>query len=117
MRISAQHAFSIAYFVAGITLIVTSAQLEKVPVHAILLGVLNIIASCGVYSGRRWALYALAFISLINLTFGSILLAALTLFFSYSIIDILAFIGITLYVILSLTSLIYIVARANKFME
>ncbi|MEM2320438.1 MAG: hypothetical protein QXS79_00915 [Candidatus Bathyarchaeia archaeon] len=109
------HIISVAYFIAGIALIIVATQSKYVPVHICLVGVLNIIASCGVYGKRRGTLYTLALISLISLTFGFVTLAAMTFSFSQDILSILALTGTIFYVVLSIASLAYAITQINKF--
>lgn len=113
-RVSMLHIISAAYFTAGIALIIVAVQSEYVPVHVCLVGVLNIIASCGAY-GKRGTLYMLILISLISLTFGFVTLAAMTFTFSQDILSILALTGTIFYVVLSITSLAYAMTQINKF--
>ncbi|MEM1585949.1 MAG: hypothetical protein QXX99_00825 [Candidatus Bathyarchaeia archaeon] len=114
-KITIPHLLSIAYFIAGVALIVAAAQSRYIPIHVGIIGVLNIIASCGIYLKRKWTFYTLIFISLISLAFGSITLTTMIYIFSYDPISILMFIGMTFYIALSITLLVYTITQKNKF--
>lgn len=109
-----QPLLSIAYFIAGIVLIIASTQSKYIPIHACLVGVLNIIASCGVYWRRKWTYHILVFISLISIVFGFSTLAAVINTFSQNPISILTFMGIVFYAILSTMMLAYAITQKSK---
>lgn len=113
--ITIPHMLSIAYFIAGVALIVATSQSRYMPIHVGLVGVLNIIASCGIYGKRRRAFYMLIFISLISLAFGSITLAAMIHILNYDPLSILMLTGMIFYVILSIMLLVYTIAQRSKF--
>jgi len=114
-KITILHLLSIIYFIVGVVLIVTASQSRYIPVHVCLVGVLNIIASCGVYWRRKWIFYMLIFISLINIVFGSGTLIAMINIFNQDPISILMFVGMMLYIVLFIILLVYTITKKNTF--
>lgn len=114
-RITVPHILSVAYFIAGITLLIVAAQSRYIPIHASFVGLLNMISSCGVHIKKKWMLYMLIFVSLISFVFGSATLAATILTFNHDLISVLVFIGIIAYILLSITLLAYAMIERNKF--
>lgn len=110
-RISMPYVISAAYFIAGIALIIVAAQSKYIPLHACLVGVLNIIASCGVHVKDKWAFPALISISLISLVFGLTMLVTIVLAPGHNALSALALLGTIFYIILSIMSLVYATVR------
>lgn len=106
---------SIAYFAIGIILLVAMTQSRYMPFHLGLIGALNIFASYSMTRMRWWSIYAVALISIVNLVFGSVTLAAAVSLFSPDAIGALVILGMTAYIILSLTLLVYVAFRRGRF--
>ncbi|MBS7639970.1 MAG: hypothetical protein QW600_02485 [Candidatus Bathyarchaeia archaeon] len=109
------HILSIAYFAIGIILLVVMTQSKHTPFHLGLVGALNIFASYSMTKMKWWSVYAVAIISLVNLVFGSVTLAAAVSLFSPDAIGILILLCMITYIVLSLTLLVYIVYRRGRF--
>ncbi|MEM1515063.1 MAG: hypothetical protein QXH24_03330 [Candidatus Bathyarchaeia archaeon] len=115
-KIATAHIISVAYFIAGLALIITTTQSKYVPIHASLVGMLNVIASCGIYGRRKWSLYMVVFISIISFTFGSMSLVAMIYNFSHDISSILALLGMASYIVLTIISLAYVIMRKGNLL-
>ncbi|MEM2443217.1 MAG: hypothetical protein QXL20_04385 [Candidatus Bathyarchaeia archaeon] len=112
------YAISISYFVVG-TILLAIMALSKhnlLPLHLGFVGALNIVASYSLIKARRWTLHVVVFVSLVNLTFSfTALIAIVNLFGLRDILSILFLLGISAYVILSATSLGYVIRERSKF--
>jgi uncharacterized membrane protein (DUF2068 family) len=104
-----------SYLVAGMLLLIIMAESKHMPVHVGFIGLLSVIASYGVFRMRRWALYLATLSSLFSLAFSSITLSAMIMLFSHDPIDILALIGIAVYMFLSMALLVYLVTQRESF--
>jgi len=110
---------SISCFIAGIALLIVTAQSKYVPYHLAFIGALNILASYGITVMRKWAFYLTLFTSLVSLVFGSVTLAATLMLFnlrSLNLTNILMLLAMTLYVAFFALMLAYIIFNRSRFL-
>lgn len=112
------YAISISYFVTGIILLAIMALSKHnlLPFHLGFIGALNIVTSYSLIRIRRWVPYMAAFVSIVNFAFSFTALISIINFFSIGdIISILFLLGISIYIILSVILLGYIIRERDKF--
>ena len=109
------YAFSISYFITGIMLLVGMTQSRYVPIHLGIIGLLNIAVSYGITKMKKWSLYLTILTSTLSLVFGCTIVTAMLYFFVLDIVDILILVGMSAYVILSATLLIYVLLKRENF--
>jgi drug/metabolite transporter (DMT)-like permease len=106
---------SMLYFVSGIILIASMNLAGGIPLHLCLVGALNIAVSYSLTKKKRWTFHIVILTSLLGLILGGITLAALIVLFSPDIEEILMLIGILTYIMLSATSLVYVMYKRRMF--
>lgn len=112
------YTISISYFVVGTILlaIMVLSKYNLLPLHLGFVGALNMVASYSLIKARRWTLYVVVFVSLVNLTFNFTALIAIVNFFGLGdIMNILFLLGISAHTVFSITSLGYVIRERSKF--
>ncbi|MBS7634529.1 hypothetical protein KEJ34_03395 [Candidatus Bathyarchaeota archaeon] len=106
---------SMLYFLSGAMLIASMSLAGGVPLHLGLVGALNISVSYSLTKKKKRSLYIAIFTSLLNLTFGFIILTALMALFSPIMEEILILMGVAAHMALSAILLAYVIYARKTF--
>ncbi|MGD8544211.1 MAG: hypothetical protein PVG48_03750 [Candidatus Bathyarchaeota archaeon] len=110
-------ATSIFYMIAGVAEAIILALSNFSLIHVAPLAVLNLITAYGLFRMKKWTVFLVTILFFPAITFGaSVLYASVTWQTFYPSVDVLLFhLALITYLILTLISLIYVVAVRNDF--
>ncbi len=113
-KISGFQIFSIFYLVSGIILLIELALSNPAILHLGVLGILSLIVSYGLFKIKKWALYAVILVSLLEMVFGIFTVYVILNFYSSSLVELIVLLGASAYVIMLFLSLPYVIIRREK---
>ncbi|MFH0896831.1 MAG: hypothetical protein V1850_02125 [Candidatus Bathyarchaeota archaeon] len=107
--------FSVLYLIVGVAFFIVLVQSVFTLFNVGLLAALNLVASYGLNKKEKWAIYLVAWLSLIGIVFGFTIIFTIFQLPDLGLMGIALLLAMALYVTFSVVSFFFATFRKSKF--